>query len=1244
MKRILFFMTLVLVALQGWATDVNPASLQFSTDVGQTETQTISIKFADAEIPPDPNTPVVMSPSYGTPLQSIGQASGDYSVSIQGAGSQMFSAEITMGSFTSNACTVKVSYNPSAEGTHQATLNVNCSSAGVPTVSVNLTGSTTSASDDPFTNLPTGLGSVTTGNGKGLPEGFVVDNPANVKPDIRIVKEIFDLLKESPLFYLVEVDESETFNNVTLGSTTTKRFEAHVIPDTEWVLDLLSYHLGRIKIKLNLISAQIEQDGIPVIGSEMFSVYPSSLGVSDLRNHKEITVTYKPTAVGMHAFVFAHTYDLSLLNLTDYPDLIDYLTVLPTPLSAPYIGTAVDRHITVNPSTYAFEPTYKDDVKTKKITVKGTNLTGNLNVTPSSSSNFTVNPTTITAAQAQSANGAEVMVTYNPKAVGSHSATFTISGGEALPETFSVTGDCINQGSITVDKTSLIMDPVYEGEQGTATFTITGENLLAPITLVEPWSETIGGEFSISPKTLPKTGGTVTVTYTPSDAHTSGAQFKFKSGNLMVSVDVTAKCLSKPTITRSLSSWNFGTVALNSNNTKKITVRGYNLTGDLNITPERSSYFTISPTTITAAQAQSANGVEVTVTYNPKAVGSHSATFAISGGGATPMPINISGSCANLTASTTELDMGSTYVGTPLTATFTLTGTNLTEGITLVQPWIETLDGNEFSVSPTTLPKIGGTVTVTYTPSDAHTSSAAFKFKSGDQVVNVCVTAKGLAVPRITTSKTSLDFGTIALDKDSIQTFKVYGYDLTGDLTVSSSNTKFKVNPTTISKTNAANGVTVTVTYKPTAAGNHSGTITIKGGGATDKTIPVTGKCASLTASVSELNMDPVYVGEQGTATFTITGVNLSEAITLVQPWSETIGGEFSISPTTLPKTGGTVTVTYTPSDAHTSGAAFKFKSGNMIVNIAVTAKGIAKPTITRSLSSWDFGTVAKNSNNTKKITVRGYNLTGDLTITPASSSYFSVSPTTITAAQAQSTNGVEVTITYKPTARGSHSATFTIKGGGATPQTVAVSGKCAEITTTESELHFASNYSQKFTVKGYYLTGNLTVRSDNAVFTVTPSSITPSQAASGVEVTVTCNAASNLQHTSGKIIISGGSAASMTVKLSYDKTGAEPQAPLVTPEDDGENGNDEFSNVSLQEAFGGPTSDVNELSMSSKVYAEGLNIIIETPIEQKALISDIAGHIREVNLQAGRNEVPVNANGIYIVRIREKSTKLMLK
>ena len=116
-------------------------------------------------------------------------------------------------------------------------------------------------------------------------------------------------------------------------------------------------------------------------------------------------------------------------------------------------------------------------------------------------------------------------------------------------------------------------------------------------------------------------------------------------------------------------------------------------------------------------------------------------------------------------------------------------------------------------------------------------------------------------------------------------------------------------------------------------------------------------------------------------------------------------------------------------------------------------------------------------------------------------------------------------------------------------------------------------------------------------------------------------------------IYLIGGKARPLTIKLHGTATG---QLNAV-------NNNDTQSLMNTPSGANG-TTDVNELAMDSKVYANGLNIIIESPIEQSAIISDISGHAQRVNLQAGRNEIPVNASGIYIVGIREKTTKLLLK
>ena len=302
----------------------------------------------------------------------------------------------------------------------------------------------------------------------------------------------------------------------------------------------------------------------------------------------------------------------------------------------------------------------------------------------------------------------------------------------------------------------------------------------------------------------------------------------------------------------------------------------------------------------------------------------------------------------------------------------------------------------------------------------------------------------------------------------------------------------------------------MTVTYAPTVCKDHSGTITISGQDITNKTVSLFGKCANITVSPASYDFGTKIKGQTYTKTFTVTGTNLSQRISIVST-----NDGFTVSPTDLPASGGTVTVTF-------------------------------KPTSAGSSYSQEF--TCSSDLSTKFI----------------------------------------------------------------------VSGKCGvpSYTTDPSSLTFVCNSSKTFTVKGSYLTGSLSLVATGDCFTVTPTTITASEAATGKTVTVKCTANGTQSNCTGKIIITGGDAPSKTVKLFYNPGGNDPVLiGLVEPESEGEDGNDEFSNVSSQEAIGDPTTDVNEMSMASKVYAEGVNIIIETPIEQKALISDIAGHVREVNL-----------------------------
>ena len=956
-----------------------------------------------------------------------------------------------------------------------------------------------------------------------------------------VIELILEILTNGPIVYLRPVDENETFDDVVVGATATKTFEV-VCPMSEEFGTLLEegeYHLASLNIKWNLLEAGVNQEqGIYAPWSkeaDMFSVSPASLPLSHI-NGKRITITYKPTAAGVHGFTIVHTYDLKFLNLIDAPDWFDYFFVLPTPVSVPFYGTAVAPTLTISESSLEFGNVLKGETRSKSFTVNG-RLASDLTLSLPWASNYKVSTNTITPEEA--ANGTTVTVTYTPSAVGIHNDKLYISGGgvENIPP-IDLSGECVAKQTITVTPSTWDFGTVNKGEVVPKDFLIEGTDLNDQISVISTWDE----GFEVSNDPLPATGGTVTVTFKPTCA--GDYSFTFYVGNSEVEsipITVTGKCVEPPKIITDKSTLDFGTVYKGKTaNPQKFTVTGVNLTGDLTLTSNRP-WFTVNPSKITAAEA--AEGKEVTVTYNPTAAGDHNAILTISGGDAEEKTVSLTGKCAAIEISSTSHDFGTHKEGDVVTETFTVTGTNLSDRISIVSALDE-----GFTISPSMdvgLPSTGGKVTVTFTPTSGGNYSRTFTFSCGDAFAKLTVTGKCAAV---TTNKSALYFGTLPKSQTKTLDFTVTGINVTHDLTLTSSNsTIFEVNPTTITAAEAKAGKKVTVTYKPTVCNDHNGTVTISGQDIKNKTVSLSGKCANITVSPTSYDFGTRTKGQTYTTTFTVTGTNVGERISVVSQYEE----GFTITPTDLPAAGGEVTVTFTP--------------------------------------------------------------------TSAGSSY-------------------------------SHS--FKVSGGGITSSDISVTGKCGTpyITVSPTSLSFTSASSSKtITVKGYYLTGSLTLTCSGAPFAVTTKTITAAQAAaaSGVSVTVQCNAPSVLQQpTTGSITISGGGASSKTVTLSYNPSGSEPsEINSVEPEDGGDEcDNEEFTNGGSIDLMNGFTTDVNELALNSRIYAEGLNVIIESPVEQSAVISDISGRAMTINLKVGRNEIPVNASGVFIVRIREKTAKLMLK
>ena len=128
-----------------------------------------------------------------------------------------------------------------------------------------------------------------------------------------------------------------------------------------------------------------------------------------------------------------------------------------------------------------------------------------------------------------------------------------------------------------------------------------------------------------------------------------------------------------------------------------------------------------------------------------------------------------------------------------------------------------------------------------------------------------------------------------------------------------------------------------------------------------------------------------------------------------------------------------------------------------MVIGIQPPSGSSATPTLSVSPSSLSFSTTTGTSVS-KTFTVTGSNLTGNVTLTKTDANgAYTISPTTISASAAAS--GATVTVTYNPSATGTHTGSITIASSGATSKTVSLSGTAtAAALTTYTPVMSAAN------------------------------------------------------------------------------------------------------------------------------------------------------------------------------------------
>lgn len=149
---------------------------------------------------------------------------------------------------------------------------------------------------------------------------------------------------------------------------------------------------------------------------------------------------------------------------------------------------------------------------------------------------------------------------------------------------------------------------------------------------------------------------------------------------------------------------------------------------------------------------------------------------------------------------------------------------------------------------------------------------------------------------------------------------------------------------------------------------------------------------------------------------------------------------------TTSLKSGITPGTDYTHTfDAPTTVSSIKLSTSAKrayISEIILETEEANNPTLVASETALDFGSVENNTSKDLTFKLSGTKLTANATLSVAGD-YFTVTPTSV--AQTDGTiPETDVTVSYNPTAVGSHTATLTISSTGATDKTITLTGTSA--------------------------------------------------------------------------------------------------------------------------------------------------------------------------------------------------------
>ena len=639
-----------------------------------------------------------------------------------------------------------------------------------------------------------------------------------------------------------------------------------------------------------LVGENLTQDVVLMSSGNGFTISVNTLVSIDRKINQEVTVTFDPVAAQDYSGTITHSSSEFSSSLT----LNGKGIIAPTLM----VEATLPGGITESPeNTFNFDKVNIASSVNFTYMLTGLNLTDEQITLTSSNSAFIISLTDLTP-ELDGALSQMITVTFDPDSEQTYMGTITHSGGGLADDLVlnlngtgvdptlmfptTISGNTHDFGQVNTATTSPTFTYMLTGEKLTSqqvTLTSSDPAFAISATGLMPQSD---GSLILTPAANGSLGQGITITFTPTNGATNTGTITHSGGGL---VDDLVLNLEGSGISPSLTfaaqdplpvgitesppgTFNFGEV--NTASTSSIItydLTGENLTGEVTLAIDGAptDIFTIDP----PGPLTLANGVSetITVTFNPTDAQEYTATITHSGGGLvndlvlilrgravspsltfaanTPLPVGIT----EIPAGT--FDFGEVNTASTRSISFTVTGENLTENVTLA---IEGTNAGLFSLDNTTPPLSDGTisgttVTVTFNPDVAGDPfTAMFTHTGGGLTTPVVVNLTGSAVsPSLTFAVdgslpdgitqdppgtgTTFDFGEVnTASTSSMMTYNLTGTNLIGEVTLAIEGAPtgiFTINTTgSLTPADGTVNATITVTFDPDVAQEYNAMIT----------------------------------------------------------------------------------------------------------------------------------------------------------------------------------------------------------------------------------------------------------------------------------------------------------------------------------------------------------------------------------------------------------------------------------